>query len=337
MKYRFTFAKGKKETCPSCYQKRKYRRYIDLETGELLPYQYGKCERIESCQYHLNPYTDKYHLKGNDYSFNFNYNTILAIKKPKVYHLPDEVLESTKTDYNINQFLINLKSKIPFPFKDDDIEKLIDLYQLGTINFGSMKGAITFPYINENYNTRAIQCATYDKDNHRLKMNFIHALLEYKYKAEFKQLPSWLNDYNTNDKKIDCFFGAHIVSKFKNNPIAIVEAPKTALICTLYYGFPDNPFNTIWFSATMLNGLSEDKFKAIQNRKVTLYPDLSKDKIAFNEWKNKAEFIQEIYPNIQINVSDYLEKVATTEQRNKGYDLADFLINHNWQLFRNHN
>ena len=125
--------------------------------------------------------------------------------------------------------------------------------------------------------------------------------------------------------------------QYKNNPIAIVEAPKTALICTLYYGFPDNPFNTIWLSATMLNGLSEDKFKAIQNRKVTLYPDLFKDKIAYNEWNKKAELLRKLYPNIQISVSDYLEKVATTEQRNKGYDLADFLINHNWQLFRNHN
>lgn len=333
MAYRFTFAKGKKETCPSCNQKRKYRRYIDLETKELLPYQYGKCERVESCRYHLNPYLDKYHLKGNDYSF--NYTMIKAIHRPKVYHLPDEVLESTKEGYNINSFVVNLMHNVPYTFDEVDIQKLIDLYQLGTINTGYMKGAITFPYINYENKLRAVQCVTYDKDNHRKQMTYIHSLVRKQKEIRNEVIPEWLENYELNDKKIDCLFGEHLLKEFPYNPIAIVEAPKTALVATLYYGFPDNPFNYIWLSATMLKGLSLDKFKHLSQRKVVLYPDTSKDGIAYKEWTNKAKLIQDEYPEINIKVSDYLENVSTDEQKQKGIDLADLLINLDWKLYRN--
>jgi len=48
--------------CPECEIPGKFTRYIDTVTGELLPDKYGKCERLDNCGYHLNPYKDGYHL-----------------------------------------------------------------------------------------------------------------------------------------------------------------------------------------------------------------------------------------------------------------------------------
>jgi len=41
--------------CPECGYSNKYSRYIDLLTGELLPNEYGKCARVNSCKYSLIP------------------------------------------------------------------------------------------------------------------------------------------------------------------------------------------------------------------------------------------------------------------------------------------
>lgn len=337
--YRFEFMKGKKENCPSCNGKRTYRRYFDKETGEVLPYEYGRCDRENNCGYFLNPYTDKYHLKGNDYSFNYNYYQIKNMKKVehKDYYIPKNVLEATKTDYDNNKFIQNLLNNISYPFNYDEVYKLIDMYQLGTITEGYMRGAITFPFIDIKQNVNAIQCKTFDLANHSIHTNYIHKILENKYDKECKPIPKWIDDYELNEIKVKCLFGEHLLNKYPNNPIALVEAPKTALIGTIYFGFPDNPKNYLWLAVYNKSSLNYNKCKQLKNRKVVLFPDTSKEGATFKEWKQKAEKIQEMIPNSTFEVSDLLEQLATDRQKQKGIDIADLLTNYDWKTFRNIN
>ncbi len=45
---------NRKHVCPACGRKR-YIRYIDIDTGEYIPIQYGRCERGVHCGYRRYP------------------------------------------------------------------------------------------------------------------------------------------------------------------------------------------------------------------------------------------------------------------------------------------
>ena len=42
--------------CPACGKPRCYTRYLDTDTGELLPDEYGRCDHEANCGHHRNPY-----------------------------------------------------------------------------------------------------------------------------------------------------------------------------------------------------------------------------------------------------------------------------------------
>jgi hypothetical protein len=105
-----------------------------------------------------------------------------------------------------------------------------------------------------------------------------------------------------------------LINQFKTKTIAIVESEKSAIICT--YFLPE----FVWLSAGNINGLSIEKFEVLKGRKVILFPDLGK---ANDIWQQKAKEFKHI---TDISISDYLQRIATPEQKANGLDLADYLI-----------
>jgi hypothetical protein len=139
--YRYSLEKkGKNHYCPSCAKKR-FIRYVDAHTGQYLPEQYGRCSRENKCSYFLNPYKDGYseaiweQEKGSKTNWK---PTLLSYKKkplnkPKRAYMPDEVLSQTRAGYEQNTFIQNLLLSVPFPFEVEDVEQVISLYHLGTV------------------------------------------------------------------------------------------------------------------------------------------------------------------------------------------------------------
>jgi hypothetical protein len=73
-----------------------------------------------------------------------------------------------------------------------------------------------------------------------------------------------------------------------------------------------------------IHNLQEDRLGAVKNRHVILFPDTDLDGRAFSLWSRRAEELNQKGWHIQ--VSDYLEKTATKEQRLLKIDIADLLV-----------
>ena len=329
----------KKFICPSC-GKKKFVRYLDTHTHDYLPEKYGRCDREIKCAYVLNPYKDGY-AKSIQQQDQELIQPIIPIKKQiktTVLHpIPEQVLSQTLSSsaYSKNTFIQNLLHRVPFPFDPEDIEKIIGKYYLGTIAEGYMKGAVTFPFIDKSYQTRAIQVKAFDKTNHTLKTSFLHKIIESKYHRKGQQLPEWLEKYLQNEKIVSCLFGEHLLEKYPKHIIALVEAPKTAIYATLYYGFPEESINQfLWLAVYNLSSLNYEKCKVLQGRQVVLFPDLSSKGTAYQKWQTKAQELNQKMPGTAFVMSDLLEKYADQAARANGFDLADYLIQLDWRKFR---
>lgn len=343
--YRYILEKSsRKHTCPVC-GKRRFVQYIDTKTGEYIPKKYGRCDREINCGYYLNPYKDGYNKLKNQkgkasYYGNWNWKRHRSIwnQRPRFTPIffPIEVFTKTlkPEGYSQNTFIQNLLSSIDFPFSPKVIEEVVSLYYLGTIIRGYRAGAMTIPFIDKNRNVRAVQVKQFDKTNHTTATDFLHSILKKYYENRNESIPHWLKAYLKQDKKVSCLFGEHLLEEYQFNPIALVEAPKTAIYGTLYFGFPEQAENFLWLAVYNLNSLNYDKCKVLHGRDVYLFPDLSKDSRAFKLWDRKAKQLENLMPGTKFIVSSLLENHASEIERIKGYDLADYLIKQNWRKFR---
>lgn len=347
--HRYSLEKGsKKHHCPECGKKR-FVRYIDTQTGNYLPEQYGRCDRESKCGYFLNPYKDGYakavweQEQGNrsEIPNNWKPKRKKAIPQPTpepVFFDFDTFKQTLQPErYEKNTFIQNLFYRVKFPFEVDEVTKVIQLYRLGTVANGYRAGANTFPFIDIKGNVRAVQVKQFDEQNHTTGTDFLHSIIEKHHARNNKPLPEWLEAYTRQDKRISCLFGEHLLSKYHSNPVALVEAPKTAVYGTLYFGLPETPESFIWLAVYNKSSFSFDKLKVLQGRFVYVFPDLSKDGNTFKEWETKAKEYESRLPGTRFIFSDLLEQLAPERDKSEGNDLADYLIKQDWRLFRKRN
>lgn len=338
--YRYKLEKSsKKHACPEC-EKKRFVKFIDTETNNYLPDIYGRCDRESKCGYYLNPCNDGYAKnvwqQENGMQTDWKPKRPVVRRKPKtkLEFIPVKILKRTLSRYDLNTFIQNLLLNVSFPFESRDVESVISLYRLGTVKKGYRAGAVTFPFIDVKNNVRAIQVKQFDEANHTTGTDFLHSIIEKHYTRKSIALPKWLTAYNNNETKVSCLFGEHLLSKCPNNPVALVEAPKTAIYGTLYFGFPEQPEDLLWLAVYNLSSLNLEKCKALKGRDVYLFPDLSKDGKAFELWSDKASEIQNQLEGVRFVVSDLLEQLAPEKDKEDGKDIADYLIKLDWKEFR---
>lgn len=347
--YSYILQKGsKKHHCPNCSNKT-FVFYVDSTTGDNLPEQYGRCDRESKCSYHLNPYLDGYaktireQEQGARSGINKNWKPqpvkSMPQPTPKPVFFDFDTFKQTLNPerYEKNIFIQNLFSKIQFPFEVDEVTKVIELYRLGTIANGYRAGANTFPFIDLNNNVRAIQVKQFDENNHTTATDFLHSIIENYHTQNNKPFPKWLEAYTKQDKLITCLFGEHLLSKYQSNPVALVEAPKTAIYGSLYFGLPETPESLIWLAVYNKGSFKFDKLKVLQGRFVYVFPDLSEDGNTFNDWQRLAKDYESRLTGTKFIFSDLLEQLAPEIDKNKGKDIADYLIKQDWRLFRKRN
>ncbi|GAB2554312.1 DUF6371 domain-containing protein [Spirosoma areae] len=255
-------------------------------------------------------------------------NPTKVVDTPKpVYSIPDEVFTASLGRYEHNQFARLLMAC----FGAEIATLLLQRFFIGTSS--RWPGACVFWYIDEKGRKRGGQIKLFDESFHTVKYKdslgeirsrttWVHSAYARRCDEQKQPYPVWLSEYLDEKNEVEkspCLFGLpQLLTAPIDQPVALVEAPKTAVICTHY--FPD----FVWMAVGALSYLKADRVAALKGRSIMLFPDLSADGSAFARWSRIADELNR--RGFTISVSTLLEENATQEQRAKGYDLADFLL-----------
>lgn len=241
--------------------------------------------------------------------------------------IPQEVFTQSLGHYDRNQFARLLGRHFGHTLAQD----LLSRFKVGTS--GRWPGACVFWYIDEQQRVRGGQIKLFDETFHtvnyvikggekRSRTSWVHSSYARQCDARQQPYPAWLTAYldeRNQVQKSPCLFGLpQLLTAAADQPIALVEAPKTAIISTPY--FPD----FIWMAVGALSYLNADRLAPLRGRRIELFPDLSKDGSAFACWNRVAGEL--LGQGFQITVSSYLEENATDAERAAGADLADFIL-----------
>ncbi|CAN5363067.1 DUF6371 domain-containing protein [soil metagenome] len=292
-----------RHTCPACNSKAVFVRYVG-DGGEYISFDVGRCNRESKCGYHYKP---KQYFADNPNLSKFG--QVWTLKKEKLAQVSAkknaetsfdsidfEDFKQTLGNYDQNafvQFLFDL-----FPDCTGELQDILKMYFVGTY-----QDYTCFPQIDRlNRICKAKLIRFNRKSGKRLKGDYDTSSLvrKLKLKADF------------NYKQI--FFGEHLLPKFPNKPIAIVEAEKTAIIASLC--FPE----FVWLGSNSKTWLKAKRLKRLGQRQIILYPDAD----GFEVWQGIAA--DAIKQGLTVKVSSLIETQATDEQKANGYDLADYLI-----------
>lgn len=186
-------------------------------------------------------------------------------------------------------------------------EEVENYYDLRGVSVGYMRGAVAFPFIDIDNNFQTAQLIKYDAKGKRLKdkfsTNWLHSYKDLKEGLDLDKLKIY-------SKKITCFFGEQYL-KGSSNPIAIVEAPKTAVILKEIYP------NIDWIATAGEQALFNKNLEVLRGKDVILFPDAFTTK-----WKEFAN-------SNGYSCSDILEQNGAEE----GSDLADYIFNSDSEVF----
>ncbi len=331
---------GSRHTCPACRRAKKFTRYIDTETGRYIADHVGRCDRESSCGYHYKP---KEHFAANPglslgnefYPFFRTFrtkktmdspfgilrksdsqkltklNTGVALGNftkpyfPKPDHIEKRHLIETLSNYQRNGFVQFLLGH--FPCDPEDVWQAAREYLIGTKD-----GFTVFPTITKTGKVCKAKLMKFDPaTGKRLKEDYAISSLQ----SMLKKAGDLKEDFET-DK--DVFFGEHLLTRYPNLPIAIVEAEKTTVIACICKGvFPD----MVWLAAGSKQWLKVERLKKLgRERTIILYPDAD----GFELWQSIASDARK--SGFAVNVSNLIEKRATDAAKREQVDLADYLI-----------
>jgi hypothetical protein len=129
---------------------------------------------------------------------------------------------------------------------------------------------------------------------------------------------SWLKRYYDQEGKVDCLYGEHLLCLPQNagKVIVLVESPKNAILSEIFLPRQD----AIYLATYSLSAFTPQRCMAVIGRKVQLLPDLGR---ATETWKQTAP---KFLPAGSYCFIDYLERIATDNDRKEGKDIADFII-----------
>lgn len=289
--HRFKFHHGApKQICMSCGHKT-MRTYVDTKTGQPCDPEYGACDRLHQCGYHVAPKSEPMDQEKPRY--------IPTPIKRTHYRTPAEVIYATK-DSRGNTLAVWLVRSLGDKAKD-----ALRAYKCGTARFPErpdLNGAMVFWEVDINGEYRTGKVIPYGSDGRRIKDSG----------------SAWTHQITTGQSMealgcAQCLWGEHLLAERPDAPVAVTESEKSALIASIFH--PSH----VWVSTGGAQGLSAERCMVLQGRDVTLFPD----KGMYQSWSNKATQIGLDVLCNSLVVSDILEAMG---EASEGSDIADGLM-----------
>lgn len=291
-------------TCPGCDKRKEFTRYVDTETGELLPEHVGKCNRADQCGYHYPP--RDYFRDGGTRPDNGGTWTPKPEPTPRPPYLHDRAEVAALRAYpERNTLSAYWRNRIGA----DRWDKVAKDYALGTWQEGRLAGAAVYWQVDIHGHVKAGKIMQYDTaTGHRAKgsgTGWVH----------FERYHKSASDLNVEQ----CLFGEHLLNSWPmEKPVAVVESEKTAMIAAALVP------TYCWLATGSKDEFKLAKLQALTGRKVLAFPDLAPNCAAYFLWKQRAIELRHLFASI--HVSDILEAGATMESTLAGMDIADLLL-----------
>ncbi len=183
--------------------------------------------------------------------------------KPTDY-IPFELIErSTGTKNNLCEYLFRL-------FNAEAINAAVKAYNIGS----TRAGETLFPQIDNNGRCRTAKVIQYaPTSGHRVKSSGA----DWLHSRYMRQQGKKSEDFTLKQ----CLFGEHLLKQRPDDSVCLVEAEKTAFICSLL--FPQS----VWVATGGQMMFTAERLQPLAGRKVTVFPDAD----AADEWQRKAEGI----------------------------------------------
>lgn len=238
--FRFERNPKKKGICPQCGHKDQFRFYEDY-AGNRQSAEFGKCERVNSCNYYKTPPMSQGAITNN---------AVLQVVESQKIIFPDK-----EWNDKFDNWLQNNSSNFhQFWFKKGIPQEYFLIHGIATDNHGKTV------FVLRNIDGRIVNAKwfSYAPDGHREKGEGIAKSYSMTQPKEGKA------------KYGMCLYGEELLDPTKTKTVIVVESEKTKVIASFHY--PDYD----WVACGANNGLTDDKISVLFGRKVIWLCDADK-------------------------------------------------------------
>jgi len=141
-----------------------------------------------------------------------------------------------------------------------------------------------FWQVDSQGNPRTGHLMKYKPDGHRIKdkdvynTDWFHSMLSRHWDAEARETTydppyPYPSIYNPDKQEARlCLFGEHLLNRYPQAPVCIVESEKTAVLMAIAYG--NHPMQ-VWMACCGSSNITRDRLEPLiaQRRRIILYPD----------------------------------------------------------------
>lgn len=184
-------------------------------------------------------------------------------------------------------------------------------YRVGTSVAPGKFGWTVFWMINEKNEVLNAKLMKYEPDGHRSKT------------PEGKGFVTWMSalfKYDRSQYTVDnCYFGMHLIERYPDAEVCIVESEKTALICSAFV----EPEKRIWLASGGLSNINPRKLQPLleRNRYIVLFPDHDGQEL----WTKKCQDLRGALDYPRLSVSKQVVDNWSVSDGPKA-DIGDILV-----------